>query len=53
MMLRRIPRGVRMPVPLCATLVAMLWWVIGGRADAAGLPLWWWPVPLALGWVGV
>lgn len=52
-MLRRIPRGVRVSVPVCAALVAVLWWVVGGRADVAGLPLWWWPVPLVLGWAGV
>ncbi len=51
-MLRRIPRGVRVPVPVCAALVALLWAVVGTRAEG-GLPLWWWPVPLILGWVGV
>jgi leader peptidase (prepilin peptidase) / N-methyltransferase len=49
MMLRRGPRGVRVPVPVCAMAVAAVWAVVGGR----GLPVWWWPVPLALGWVGV
>lgn len=52
-MLRRIPRGVRLPVPVCAALVAALWWLAGGRADVIDLPLWWWPVPLVLGWAGV
>ncbi|MGH3751448.1 MAG: prepilin peptidase [Pseudonocardiaceae bacterium] len=50
-LLRRIPRGVRVPVPVCAVLVAVLWAVAGERAD--GLPVWWWPVPLVLAWAGV
>jgi leader peptidase (prepilin peptidase)/N-methyltransferase len=37
---------------MCALLVAALWVVVGGRA-APDLPLWWWPVPLLLGWGGV
>jgi leader peptidase (prepilin peptidase)/N-methyltransferase len=49
MLLRRIPRGVRVPVPVCAALVAVLWVVVGAR----GLPVWWWPVPLVLSWAGV
>ncbi|MGH3853257.1 MAG: prepilin peptidase [Pseudonocardiaceae bacterium] len=49
MLLRRIPRGVRVPVPVCAALVAALWVVVGAR----GLPVWWWPVPLLLSWAGV
>lgn len=51
-MLRRIPRGVWLPVPVCAMVVAALWAVVGGRASV-GLPVWWWPVPLVLGWAGV
>lgn len=50
-LLSRIPRGVRVPTPLCAAVVALLWAAIGGRA--AGIPLWWWPVPLVLAWAGV
>lgn len=52
-LLRRIPRGARVPVPICAVLVAVPWWVVGWRAEVAGLPLWWWPVPMALSWAGV
>ena len=52
-MLRKIPRGVRVPVPVCAALVAVLWGVASGRAEAIGLPLWWWPVPLIVSWAGV
>ena len=52
MLLRRIPRGARVPAPLCAALVAALWAVVGGRVGA-DLPLWWWPVPLILAWGGV
>jgi len=52
MLLRRIPRGVRVPVPVCAVVVAALWVVVGERA-VGGLPVWWWPVPLVLGWAGV
>jgi leader peptidase (prepilin peptidase) / N-methyltransferase len=49
MMLRRIPRGVRVPAPVCAVAVAAVWAVLGER----DLPVWWWPVPLVLGWAGV
>ncbi|MGB6163669.1 MAG: prepilin peptidase [Pseudonocardiaceae bacterium] len=52
MMLRRIPCGVPVPVPACAVAVAALWAVVGERA-MGGLPVWWWPVPLVLGWAGV
>ena len=52
MLLRRLPRGARVPAPLCAALVAALWAVVGGRVGA-DLPLWWWPVPLILAWGGV
>lgn len=51
-MLRRIPRGVWVPVPLCAAVVAALWATVAERASD-GLPVWWWPVPLVLGWAGV
>lgn len=50
--MRWIPRGVRVPAPVCGVLVAVLWVVVVQRADE-GLPLWWWPVPLLLGWAGV
>lgn len=39
-------------MPACAVAVAALWVVVGERAGA-GLPMWWWPVPLVLGWAGV
>ncbi|MDT7713106.1 MAG: hypothetical protein QOG46_1800 [Pseudonocardiales bacterium] len=51
-MLRSTSRGVRVPVPVCAALVAVLWVLVVQQADA-GLPLWWLPVPLVLGWAGV
>ncbi len=51
-MLPRLPRGVRVPVPVCAVVVAVLWAVVGERASG-GLSVWWWPVPLMLGWAGV
>ena len=51
-MLRRIPRGVRVPAPVCAVAVAALWTVVSAR-PGEGLPVWWWPVPLVLGWAGV
>jgi leader peptidase (prepilin peptidase)/N-methyltransferase len=38
-----------MSMSVCAVLVAALWAVVG----AAGLPWWWWPVPLVVGWAGV
>lgn len=44
----RVPRGVRVPVPACAVVVAVLWSAVGVRADE--LPVWWWPIPLLLGW---
>ena len=52
MILHRIPRGVRVPVPVCALLVAALWTVVYGLVGA-GVPLWWAPVPLMLAWGGV
>ncbi len=52
MMLRRVPRGVRIPVPACAVLVAALWVVAGVRLGDH-FPMWWWPVPLVLAWGGV
>lgn len=50
-LLRRIPRGVRVPAVACGVLVAALWAVVVARAG--GLPVWWWPVPLVLAWAGV
>ncbi len=50
-LLRRIPRGVRVPVLACSVLVAALWAVASQRLG--GLPMWWWPVPLLLAWAGV
>ncbi len=50
-LLRRIPRGVQVPVLACGVVVAALWAVIAERAG--GLPVWWWPVPLMLAWAGV
>jgi leader peptidase (prepilin peptidase) / N-methyltransferase len=52
MLLRRIPRGARVPGPVCAALVAALWVLVAGRVGA-NLPWWWWPVPLTLAWGGV
>ena len=51
MLLRRVPRGVRVPVLACGVLVAVLWAVVAARAGS--LPVWWWPVPLVLAWSGV
>jgi leader peptidase (prepilin peptidase)/N-methyltransferase len=54
-LLRRVPRGVRVPVLACGLAVAVLWavlWAVAG-ARAGGLPVWWWPVPLVLAWAGV
>jgi leader peptidase (prepilin peptidase)/N-methyltransferase len=50
-LLRRVPRGVRVPTLACGLIVAVLWVVVGARAS--GLPVWWWPVPLLLAWAGV
>jgi len=50
--LRRLPRGVPVPVPVCTVAVAALWAAVGEWASD-GLPVWWWPVPLVLGWAGV
>lgn len=50
-LLRRIPRGVRVPALTCGVLVAALWAVV--VTWAGGLPVWWWPVPLVLAWSGV
>jgi leader peptidase (prepilin peptidase)/N-methyltransferase len=52
MLLRWIPRGVWVPVPVCMVSVAALWALVGGRVGS-GLPLWWWPVPLLVAWGGV
>ncbi len=51
-MLRRLPRGVTVPVPVCTVAVAVLWAAVSERASE-GLPVWWWPVPLILSWAGV
>jgi leader peptidase (prepilin peptidase) / N-methyltransferase len=50
-LLRRVPRGVQVPVLACGVLVAALWAVVVARVG--GLPVWWWPVPLVLAWAGV
>jgi leader peptidase (prepilin peptidase)/N-methyltransferase len=50
--LRRLPRGVPVPVSVCAVAVAVLWAAVSERASE-GLPVWWWPVPLILSWAGV
>jgi leader peptidase (prepilin peptidase)/N-methyltransferase len=50
-LLRRVPRGVRVSVLACGVLVAALWAVVVARAG--GLPVWWWPAPLVLAWAGV
>jgi leader peptidase (prepilin peptidase)/N-methyltransferase len=50
-LLRRARRGARVPVVGCAVTVALTWSVVGARAGE--LPLWWWPVPLVVGWAGV
>lgn len=52
MVLRRLPRGVPVPVSVCTVAVAALWAAVGEQARE-GLPVWWWPVPLVLGWAGV
>jgi leader peptidase (prepilin peptidase) / N-methyltransferase len=39
------------PVLACGLVVAVLWAVVGSRANE--LPVWWWLVPLTLAWVGV
>ncbi|MBA2473755.1 MAG: prepilin peptidase [Pseudonocardiales bacterium] len=52
MVLRRLPRPVRVSVPVCTVAVAALWAVVGERASE-GLPVWWWPIPLVLAWGGV
>lgn len=50
-LLRRLPRGVRVPAGACAAAVALAWCAVAVRAGE--LPLWWLPVPLVLGWAGV
>lgn len=50
-LLGRVPHGVRVPIPACVALVATLWSLAGVRA--AELPVWWWPVPLLVGWATV
>ncbi|MGH4013064.1 MAG: prepilin peptidase [Pseudonocardiaceae bacterium] len=50
-LLRCLRRGVQVPAPVCAALVAVLWAAVAVRAGS--LPLWWWPVPLWLAWAGV
>jgi len=52
MVLRRLPRGVPVPVPVCTVAVAVLWAAVSERASE-GLSVWWWPVPLILSWAGV
>lgn len=51
--LARLRRGVRAPGWCCEGAVAVLWALVGARAGAGGLPVWWAPVPLLLAWFGV
>ncbi|MGH3774626.1 MAG: prepilin peptidase [Pseudonocardiaceae bacterium] len=51
MLLRRIPRGVRVSMLACGVVVAALWAVVAERAG--GLPVWWLPIPLMLAWTAV
>ncbi|MFN2494418.1 MAG: prepilin peptidase [Pseudonocardiaceae bacterium] len=50
-LVRRIPRGVRVSPLAGAVAVGALWAVAGWWASR--LPVWWWPVPLVLAWAGV
>lgn len=52
-LLGRLRRGVRLSPPWCELSVAVAWAVAAGRAAAGGFPLWWLPIPLALGWFAV
>ncbi|OZM78206.1 prepilin peptidase [Pseudonocardia sp. MH-G8] len=53
LLLGRLRRGARVPVPCCEVAVAVLW-AGTGLARAAGLlPLTWLPVLLGLGWLAV
>jgi leader peptidase (prepilin peptidase) / N-methyltransferase len=52
-LLRRLPRGARVPPPWCEVGVAVAWATTGAAAGAGVLPPRWLPVLLALGWLAV
>lgn len=52
-LLGRLRRGALVSAPWCEVCVAVAWAVAAGRAAAGGFPLWWLPMPLALGWFAV
>ncbi|WP_337662117.1 A24 family peptidase [Actinoalloteichus sp. AHMU CJ021] len=52
-LLRRPPRGIRVPAPWCELALAALWAAALLRSATGDLPWWWLPVPLALGWLAV
>jgi leader peptidase (prepilin peptidase) / N-methyltransferase len=49
LLLRRLRRGTRVPLPWCELGVASVW----GASGAAAVPVRWLPVLLALGWLAV
>ncbi|MHA6625474.1 prepilin peptidase [Pseudonocardia sichuanensis] len=53
LLLRRLRRGARVPVPCCEVAVAVLWAATGAAGALGLLPLVWMPVLLGLGWLAV
>lgn len=49
----RIPRGARCGPPWCELAGAVLSAVLAWRVVAHGVPWWWLPVPLVVGWLAV
>ena len=52
-LLARLRRGAIIHKGLCVVAVAMLWSLVGWRAEAGYLPWWWLPVPLVVAWFAV
>jgi leader peptidase (prepilin peptidase) / N-methyltransferase len=53
LLLRRLRRGARVPLPWCEVGVAVAWAGVGATARVGPVPARWLPVLLALGWLAV
>lgn len=48
-----LPRGAELRAPWCELATALLWAICGLRMVTGAAPVWWLPVPLCLGLLGV